>query len=308
MPRPTDTRTVTLDWPRPSLLLGVGVLWISCWSAAGAAFAQSPSPPSAEGPNQPELVYRGEPLIVSLECDYEDLLNAGMVCNEDSPCRLFLDLVAVGAAGAKLFVLGNIHSSSATVSSILLSSSDQGVTWTEPLDRIRGGSLEQIFFLDALRGWIGGQRWELAADARPFLLLTEDGGAGWQRQDLWEEDNERSGVIAEFDFEDDGRGFLVVERLDSEGDPFELYETMNGGRTWSILSITSDKPAIPIRRLTAEEPSWRLRSDPERGAYAIERLAEGSWTKVVAFAAPVGTCHSTDRGQQQGKSESQRLD
>ena len=289
--------------------LSVGVFSVTWWAAWEVLFGQtSPESAADQEAEAPALVYRGEPIVVPLECGYEDLLNAGMVCNEDAPCRLFLELVAVQAGGGKTFALGNIHSASATVTSILLVSDDQGVTWREELERIRGATLELILFLDNGRGWIGGQRWELTTEARPFLLLTTNGGDRWEQRELWTGDSDRPGVISAFDFEDDGHGFLVVERLNSDTDPFELYETMNGGRSWGIRGITSDRPAIPIKRLTSREPLWRLQSDHDHGAYTIERLVEGAWTLAASFSSSLGTCHSMDRKEEERRSPSQRLD
>ncbi len=282
----------------------VYVLCISGWVLPQASLGQTAAKATdAAQARKPALVYRGEPIVVPLECDYEDLLNAGMVCNEDSSCRLFLDLVAVGGTGQSVFALGNIHSSGGTVTSILLASDDEGATWREAAERMRGASLEQILFADSAHGWIAGQRWELTTEADPFLLITENGGGRWRKHELWAEDSDRSGVVAAFDFEDDEHGFLVIERLNSEGDPFELYETLNAGRSWSIRGITSDPPTIPIKRLIPRKPLWRLRADREHDAHTIERLVEGVWTPAAAFSSLVGACHSMDREEERPRAE-----
>ena len=242
-------------------------------------------------------------MVVPLECGYEDLLNAGVVCNEDSPCRLYLDLVAIRGVGESVLALGNIHTSGGTVTSILLASDDQGATWREAAERMRGTSLEQIVFVDGAHGWIAGQRWEVTTEAYPLLLITDNGGASWEKRELWEQDSDRSGVVTAIDFEDDEHGFLVVERLNPETDPFQLYETTNGGRSWTIRGITSDPPAIPIKRLISHEPLWRLRADRERDVHIIERRVEGAWRPAAAFSASIGTCHSMDRAGEQPSTE-----
>ena len=248
------------------------LLCVSSWALPqallGQTAAQEPTTGEAE---EPTLANRGEPIVVPLKCDYEDLLNAGMVCNEDTPCRLYLDLVAVYGMDEFVFVLGNIHSSGGTVSSILLASDDQGVTWREAAERIPGGSLERTLFVSGTHGWIAGQRWEGTTQAYPFLLLTDNGGARWEKRELWEQDSDRSGVVSTLGFENDESGFLVVERLSFETDPFELYETRNGGRSWTIREITSDQPEIPIRRAISHPPLWRLRAGRGRGAHMIEK-------------------------------------
>ena len=144
-----------------SAWLWVYVLCISGWVLPQASLGQTAAKaPDAAQAQKPALVYRGEPIVVPLECDYEDLLNAGVVCNEDSPCRLFLDLVAVGGGGGgqSVFPLGNIHSSGGTVTSILLASDDEGATWREAAERMRGASLEQILFADGAIGSLSSSR------------------------------------------------------------------------------------------------------------------------------------------------------
>src|SRR5262249_52240739 len=131
-------------------------------------------------------------------CPPEDVDGFGLSCSAEDPCAVFLELSAVEAAGAKIFVAGNLHTRSTTLYSVLLASEDGGKTWTEPFKRIRAGALEQIQFIDFANGWVSGQLIEpLPRD--PFLLITTDGGKSWRQRPLFEES--RFGSISQFWFE-----------------------------------------------------------------------------------------------------------
>src|ERR1700722_8378417 len=77
------------------------------------------------------LVNNGEPLGAAFACNDEDLQWAGVSCSDDEPCPVYLELSAIGPSGRKLFIAGNFHTNSATLSSVLLASDDGGATWKE---------------------------------------------------------------------------------------------------------------------------------------------------------------------------------
>src|ERR1700760_1079401 len=83
-----------------------------------------------------------EPVRIAYACAEEDLQWAGMSCSEDDPCPVYLELSSVVPDGRKIFAAGNLHSTSATLSSILLTSEDGGATWKEPAARIRGAAID----------------------------------------------------------------------------------------------------------------------------------------------------------------------
>src|SRR5579864_8774696 len=101
-----------------------------------------------------QLVNNGKPMRISAECKQDDLQSLGLSCSEDEPCPAYVELSAVEAVGSRIFLAGNIHTSTVTLSSILLASADDGKTWTEPYERIRFAALEQIQFFDFQHGWI----------------------------------------------------------------------------------------------------------------------------------------------------------
>src|SRR5580658_4319849 len=101
-------------------------------AAAFCAVAQNP------GPTDTALLNTGEPMKVAFACNEEELSSAGMSCSDEDPCPVYLELSSVSGAGKKLSLAGNLHGPSATLSSVLLTSDDYGVTWKESAARIAG--------------------------------------------------------------------------------------------------------------------------------------------------------------------------
>src|SRR5205807_1527604 len=139
----------------------------------------------------------------------------------------------------RIFAAGNIHSSNATLSTILLGTEDNGLTWREVFDRFRGAGLDHIQFADLEMGWTSGISFApLPQD--PFLLVTTDGGKTWRRRDIFSEP--RFGALQQFYFEDKKSGSLVIDHGPGTGeDRYELYESNDGGETWNIKE-TNVKP------------------------------------------------------------------
>ncbi len=228
----------------------------------------------------------GGPIRVDYSCTPEDVIASGLNCTAESPCPVFLELTAVEAVGARLFVAGNLHTESTTLQTILLASPDTGQTWTEPFQRLRGASLDRIQFFDYETGWVAGQVVQpLPRD--PFFLLTTDGGATWRRRPVFSET--RPGAVDRFRFDSRTQGELWIDRSQSgdEGARFERYETTTGGESWTLRSAVSRAPAPEPAR---KDSGWRLRADPAARSYRVERRVEGQWQSVAAFLIPAGEC------------------
>ena len=260
--------------------------------AGGAMQAPSEQASSQEEePDPSRLVYKGEPLVAQLQCAWDHFQRAATVCSDAAPCELYLELTGVGQATERVFLIGNVHTLSATLSSILLASDDEGMSWYEPYPRL-AASFESIQFVDDEHGWIGGQERQLDSSSRPFLLRTGNGGVRWRRYDIWT-DEDRSGAILDFYFDTEKHGLLSIDSLTSETDSYELYESMNGGLSWGIREI-SDRQAklknIPIER---RQPDWRLGEDGGKGVYLVERRQGEEWSAQVEFSIRVGTCRGT---------------
>jgi hypothetical protein len=278
-------------------LLVLVVFPLSAWPQnSGSGKASEKTAPSA-------LVYSGEPLQVRLECNYDALLQAGLVCNEDVPCELLLELIGMGETKTSAFAIGNIHTQEATISSVLLASHDGGKTWLEPAGRIAAASLESIQFADDEHGWISGQEHDIDSSTTPFFYITQDGGKYWDRRNVWGNNEDRSGVIAEYYFETPQHGFVVIERSSSSDDTYELHESRNGGRSWSPRQISGERPAIRRRLATPEQAEWRLSENRETGVYDIERRQGSAWEKVASVSSEVGTCLGKEAEKEKEEAE-----
>lgn len=239
------------------------------------------------------LTNHGEPMRVGYRCLEEDLLWAGMSCNED-PCPVFLELSAVAAKGRKILAAGNLHSSSATLSSILLQSDDAGSTWKEQAARVRGDAIEQLQYLDSDRAWAAGET-EYPLPRDPFVLMTTDGGASWHEHAVSEEGS--AGSVLRLRFDSPEHGELVVDggKTASSG-RYLSFESETGGDSWK-LSSTADRPTAPRHAPpAAEDPNWRIRAVKDGSAYQIENRGDASWYPVASFLIETANC-KIDPGQ-----------
>jgi hypothetical protein len=259
--------------------------WLAVLIACTLCAQEAAPPPAAI------LKYTGAPVRVPVECSQDDLRPLGLTCPAARPCPVYLELVAIESAGSRLFVTGNLHADDATLFSILLTSYDGGVSWSEPSERIRGAGLDLIQFLDPETGWAGGE--SLGAIPRdPFLLLTRDGGKTWDNYPIFGES--RTGTIDFFRFDSKTHGRLWIGRpLSGEaGSRYEAYESHDGGQTWA-LGQTSDKP-FPQSSRPAPAGDYRLRTDRATGAYRVEHRTPAGWQTAAAFLVRAGECREPE--------------
>jgi len=229
-----------------------------------------------------EMVNEGKPIHIPFQCVQEELQSLGLDCSEDEPCPVYLELSAI-ESGARLFVTGNIHTPTATLSSILLATSDDGKTWSEPYRRLRFSALDQIQFFDLANGWIAGEVVQtLPRD--PFLLITNDGGKTWKERPIVEDGH--SGSIEHFRFESAKTGALVIG---SKGSGYELYGTTDGGESWALRQSSAKAINIPGAS-TQAETTWRLRPDRKNHAYNIEKRDTNGWHVIAGFLVDVAAC------------------
>jgi hypothetical protein len=222
---------------------------------------------------------------VSYTCVEDDLAFAGLSCS-DEPCPIYLELTAAAAQGQKLLVAGNLHSSSATLSSILLVSDDSGATWKEPTQRIRGAAIDQIQFLDARNAWAAGEtQYPLARN--PFVLITHDSGASWHQQPVGED--ETPGSILRFHFDSPEHGELVVDTGDSSGPGRYLsYESETGGDNWMLTGKTGTLPKLS----EAADSPIRLRASKDGKTLNLETRPGAQWTPVAFFPVEIANCRT----------------
>ncbi len=266
------------------VLLALGAGWLC------AAAAQQIQQPAGEPAEKPPLAYTGKPLVLDYRCDEGDIQAGGLSCTLEDPCPVYLELDWVEAVGNRIFLAGNIHSSTTTLDSVLLASGDGGKTWREPYERVRGAGLDHIQFIDFENGWAGGETQQpLPRD--PFLLITSDGGKSWRPRSIF--GDPQFGAIAQFGFGSRNNGSLVIDRgRASETGRFELYETSDGGETW-VLRQTGERP-LQMKRAAAANGDWRLRADAATKAYRVEHHQGNAWHDVAAFAVSIGVCKPAD--------------
>ena len=262
----------------------------------GTICAQEPSKvePAKTEP-EPALVLRnaGKPMRLPFQCTDEDMQWAGMSCSEEQPCPIYLDISALETIGNRIVAVGNIHTESLTVYSVLLTSEDGGETWREPYERLRGTGLDHIQFIDFQNGWISGETL-VPVSHDPFLLITSDGGKSWRLRPIFGDGS--GGAIKEFWFRSAMDGTMVIDRMASaDSSRYELYESPNGGDTWMIRR-TSDKP-ITIRRTDSEAGAlgWRIRADARSKSFVIERRVGERWSTAASFLVEIGSCKPVPR-------------
>jgi photosystem II stability/assembly factor-like uncharacterized protein len=222
---------------------------------------------------------------VPFECTEADTQAASLSCSEEEPCPVFLELSNVEAAGNKIFLVGNLHTPTTTLYSILLATDDAGKTWSEPHPRMRIAGLDQIQFIDFQNGWISGANLQ-STPRDPFLLLTTDGGKTWHERPIFDET--RVAVIERFWFESRDNGALLIDaRLDNN--LHEFYETRTGGESWSMKQASAS--VIPFPQ--AKEPGasgWRVRADAATHSFDLDKSDGARWQKVASFVVTVGVC------------------
>lgn len=246
--------------------------------------AQTPPAPVA-------IENTGKPMRIPFACTQDDIRAAGLTCPPERPCAVYLELAGFQSIGNTTFLAGNLHTDTATLSSILLTTSDGGKTWHEPYARMRMAGLDLIQFADFETGWISGQA--LAPLPRdPFLLLTHDGGKTWYSRPVFSES--REGAIDYFHFDSKTHGMLWIDRSQSgeTGDLYESYESMTGGESW-VMRETSGRPLWkgPRPSTTTE---WRLEADPSTKSYRVKRRAGAGWGAVAAFVVRAGDCREAE--------------
>ena len=269
-------------------------------AAAGPAAAQLviggpapyPTPPKLEADEKKEApppppTYSGDPIAVPVDCDAGRLHTVGLFCVAATPCEIFAEWTAAAKAGEALIVAGGFYGSAAPVESAVLRSEDGGATWMEAAERILGAALDEMSFVDANHGWIVGRQ-SVGGGWRPFLLATTDGGASWARRAI-DPDEDNSGMVAELRFDSPEHGYAILERPAGADDPYELYETYNGGRSWSIRQIAAARPAIPGSRRRPLEAAARI-GEGAKGATAVEVREGGGWRVAARFSERAGVC------------------
>ena len=235
----------------------------------------------------PPLLAAQDARRVEYACAPADIERFGLTCSEDEPCDVFLELASAEGVGSTIFAAGNLHTVNTTLYGMFLASGDDGKTWTEPAARIPAAALDQIQFADFQHGWASGVSIDpLARD--PFFLMTADGGKTWRRRPVFSE--MRYGSIQQFWFDSAKSGEMILERPQGSSSVYEIFETANGGDTWTIKAAGVKNPRLE-KAPAKENATWRVRADAATRTNRIERRnARGGWDSVASFAVRAGVC------------------
>jgi hypothetical protein len=229
------------------------------------------------------LVAQQPPVHVDYTCTPEDIDSFGLSCFENQPCPVFFEVSAVDSFGPHLFVAGDIHTATTTLYGVLLSTEDNGATWSESIARLRSTAFEQFQIIDH-HGWLSGQRVDpLPKD--PFFLITADGGTLWTQKPLFEET--RFGSIAQFWFDSPESGKLIFDDSVGKATNQELYGSMTGGSSWDIRQKSSKELHLPAARANT---GWKISAPPGSTTYLIERIVNGQKQLVARFLIHIGDC------------------
>lgn len=246
-----------------------------------------------EGPPEGTTVYDGPVISLSAVCDVDRLEYAGIRCSADRPCELFLELVSIASEGDWMVLAGEVHTSEATYESVVLTSKDGGARWTESAERISAGGIESISIIDAQTAFVAGQQGDTATGEIPFLLVTDDGGVSWETRMVETGGEKVEGLVVGFQADSTSHGYLTLEQLAATSDAYRLYETYNGGRSWSIRQISAERPQVPGPRLAVKTENWSVQPDSSSGEFLVAKRtssAPSGWADQSRFAGTVGSC------------------
>jgi hypothetical protein len=242
------------------------------------------------GQSSSTIVNNGEPLRASFACVDEDLQWAGVSCSDGEPCPVYLELSSIAPNGRRLFLAGNFHTNSATLTSVLLASDDGGATWKEPAARLRGAAIDQMEFYDLQHGWAAGEtQYPLARD--PFLLISTDGGQSWRQSTVLEDGS--PGTVVRFLFDSAQHGELIIDAGKSSGNSRYLsYESQTGGNNWNLRGTSDKLPAAPR---SAADPDWRIQTSKDGKTWQVEKRNGDKWEMLSAFLVEAANCKGETR-------------
>jgi photosystem II stability/assembly factor-like uncharacterized protein len=241
-------------------------------------------PPPEAAPTPPVYNYAGQPIRLEATCADAELNDFGLICSENEPCPVYLELTSIEAAGSKVFIAGDFHSETATLWSLLLVSEDQGRSWSEAHARLRGVALDQVQFPDSATGYVSGRTaGALARD--PFLLRTTDGGKNWKRLPLFEEG--AVGLIESLRFESATQGTVRVDRGRPGAGRYAILDTTTGGDVWTARETSATRPGGAAAPAAS---GWRIAVEAASKSFRIERREDEAWRKAAAFAVAAGSC------------------
>jgi hypothetical protein len=220
-------------------------------------------------------------------CTDQDIDQFGLTCSQEEPCQVFVELSAADSGAGRLIVVGNVHTKDQTLFGIVLSSEDNGLTWTEAHERIPSGSLDQLRFLDLQTGWISGESVDPLA-RNPFFLLTTDGGKTWRQKLIF--DDTKYGTVAQFRFDSALHGQMVLDASRGRTIRQERYETHTGGESWEVVETSNTRLQLPGAQGQGTSLSYRVRVDAKTDTFVLEHGEGKAWDTIARFDVRLANC------------------
>lgn len=161
------------------------------------------------------------------------------------------------------FGLGQLSDSGA-----LLYTPDGGDTWENIHSFTEDYNPSMISFISRDTGWVlAGQK----ESAKTVIFKTSDGGKTWTTLD---------GGISQIEaylmdyirFFDQNSGLLISTKADST----DYYQTKDGGRTWQITELKSEKGSINQFSFVSGKQGWGTSSPMGDNVVSLKKMKDGS--------------------------------
>ncbi len=207
-----------------------------------------------------------------------------------------VDLQAVHAVSlTDIWAVGTLGTADGAHDGLLLHTEDGGGRWRRAgseIHELENVSFHSLFFADRIRGWIGARRITPEGVHRAVIFRTKDGGNRFVEDVLPAGDGVRIADVHSVAFKSDTEGSVVVSYSESPSGPKKesLYETTDGGRTWTVTAFQQDAKVPTKDRLVSyvgvnPMNGFRLRKSERPGITLLEKTASGGkdWMPVSEF-------------------------
>ena len=137
--------------------------------------------------------------------------------------------------------------------SVILHTSDGGATWG-PQQSNLGGGLDGVDFIDAHTGWAittDNSGWNTGANVT--MEHTTDGGATWIPQFV-----AGNTALSAVSFVDATTGWAAGGWDASRGPAGAMFETTDGGFTWTQEKLPDGTPAITGLQFVSKTDGWAV--------------------------------------------------
>lgn len=171
------------------------------------------------------------------------------------------------------FGLGQLSNSTA-----LLHTLDGGDTWESIYSFDKGCNPSEISFISRDKGWVLAQQKETADVC---ILKTLDGGKIWTTLDggtpqikaYW---------VDYMRFFDQDNGILISTKADNT----VIYRTKDGGRTWQVTEIKTEKGSINQFSFISGKQGWETNASAGDKATSLNKMKDGSTWELLQQIGP----------------------